>query len=571
MSADVVGYSKMMAVAEDATLAKLKAHRKHIFDPAVRRFNGRIVKLIGDGTLAEFASVQEAVLCAVDVQKQLASNPSDLRLRIGVHLGDIVVEDDDIYGDGVNVAARVEAEANAGGICISSTVYDSLVNKLGEQFIDHGEQRLKNLTRPVRLYKWEPAGSSSANVTSAARDKPSVAVLPFTNMSGDAEQEFFSDGISEDVITGLSRFRTISVVARNSAFSFKGKNLTAGEIGAKLGVQYLLEGGVRRAGNRIRVTAQLVEAKTGNQIWAERYDRELKDIFDVQDEVASSIIAVLPGRVQHDVAERVSSKPTENMLAYELLLKAKALRDGLNADDTAQARRLLERALELDPDYARVYMYLADTYVVDLWLGLADEGAPEQALEIARAGAALDNRDVYIQDQLGYAYLCAGLWAQAETQFDKTLSQIENEAESMAWCGYGYLLLGCHDKAHDVVVEAMRLDPLHPPALDWILGQIYFFLGRYEEAISTLIGEALLNSVGRAFLASAYALSGRDKESREALKVFVQHRRQELESRGVPVADVTVECLTTGFRNMWRQDADQELLISGLRKAGLPD
>jgi TolB-like protein len=340
LAADVVGYSTMMATDEEVTLARLKSHREEVFDPAVRRFNGRIVKLIGDGTLVEFASVQEAVRCAVDIQQQLAATSLKLSLRIGVHLGDVVVEGDDIYGDGVNVAARLEAEAKSGGICISSTVYDSLANKLGERFVDQGLQNLKNLTRPIKLYNWEPSGNVPPTATTAARDKPSVAVMPFTNMSGDDDQEFFSDGISEEIITGLSRFRTLFVVARKSAFSLKGKDLTASEIGAKLGVQYLLEGSVRRSGKRIRITTQLVEAETGNQIWAERYDRELEDVFEVQDEVARNIIAVLPGRVQHDVADRVSSKPAENMRANELLLKAKALRDGF-ADHTERAAHLL--------------------------------------------------------------------------------------------------------------------------------------------------------------------------------------------------------------------------------------
>ncbi|MGR3676807.1 MAG: adenylate/guanylate cyclase domain-containing protein, partial [Paracoccaceae bacterium] len=497
---------------------------------------------------------------------------SDIRLRIGINLGDVIVEGGDIYGDGVNLAARLEAEADPGGICVSAVLAENSANKVAHRFTDMGERQLKNLPKPIRVFQWSPGARPAAESGkwSAARDKPTIAVLPFVNMSGDPEQAYFSDGMSEDIITGLSRFRTLSVMARNSAFSLRDKDLTAAEIGARLGVQYLVEGSLRRAGDRVRITAQLVEARTGNHIWAERYDRVLEDVFEVQDEVARAIIAVLPGRVQTDVADRATRKPTDNMQAYELLLKAKALRDGLNAADNARARALLERALALDPGYARVYMYLADTYVVDLWLGLADETAQGQALELARKGASLDNRDVYIQDQLGYAYLCAGLWDQAESQFDKTLSSIVNEAESMAWCGYGFLLLGDPEKAHDIVTEAMRLDPMHPPALDWILGQVLFFLGRYDDAIDHLIGEALLNSVGRAVLAGSYAMAGRLPEAQQALQMFLQGRSEELRSRGLH-PDGSVTALTSGFRGMWRRPEDLEKLMKGLQQAGLKE
>ena len=278
----------------------------------------------------------------------------------------------------------------------------------------------------------------------------------------------------------------------------------------------------------------------------------------------------MPGRVQHDVADRNSQKPTESMKAYELLLKGKALRDGLNAHDNAKAKDFFAKALKLDPNYARAYMYLADTYVVDLWLGLADEDAPRQALEIARKGAALDNKDVYIQDQLGFAYLCAQLWEEANAQFEKTLSQIVNEAESMAWCGYGFLLLGRYEKAREVVVEAMRLDPLHPPALDWILGQIYFFLGRYDDAVGKLIGEARLNSLADAFLVAAYAHSGRQHEAQLALEAFLINRLAELNSRGLFPETETISSLAGGFRGMWRNQEDWDRLASGLRLAGLP-
>ncbi len=408
-------------------------------------------------------------------------------------------------------------------------------------------------------------------LTDHATSRPSVAILPFTNLSGDPEQEYFSDGITSDIITGLSRFRTLFVIARHSSFAFKGDKIGINEVGQKLGAQYIVEGSVRRVGTTVRITAQLIESETGNHLWAERYDRELDDIFSVQDDVTQSIVSVLPGRVQDSVADRAYRIPTSNMKAYEYMLQGKHLRDGLNAEDNARARTALEKALKLDPNYARAYMYLADTYVVDLWLGLAEDDASHKSLQLSRKGAGLDNSDVYIQDQLGFALLCEGLWEDAEDQFTQTLSRIVNEAESMAWCGYAFLLLGHHERALKIVVEAMRLDPLHSPALDWVLGQVHFFAGNYGDVVRALIGEALLNSLGHAFLVSAYSYLGKIEEAQNALKIFITTRRKEFSSRNLIVEGDTITSLAGAYKEMWRNDADWEHLVEGLRKAGLPD
>ena len=573
LAADVVGYTRLMGADEAGTLRRLNALRESTLSPLITERGGRVVKLMGDGMLIEFSSVVDAVACAIAWQDQVegaAQGETALRFRIGINLGDVVVEGDDIYGDGVNIAARLEALADPGGICLSGDAFRQVRGKLDAAFDDLGERQLKNVAEPVRAYRVERAAASPAVAAAADPQKPSIAVLPFVNMSGDPEQDFFSDGIAEDIITQLSRFRTLFVIARNSSFAFKGTNADIKETGRKLGVRYVVEGSVRRAGNRVRITAQLIETETGNHLWAERYDRDLEDIFAVQDEVTRSIVAVLPGRVQDDVASRAARKPTDNMQAYELMLRGKALRDGLNAEDIAQARRLLERAIELDPSYARAHMYLADTYVVDLWLGLAGPAASGMSLELSRRGAALDNNDAYIQDQLGYAYLCEGLWEDAEAQFQKTMEKIVNEAESMAWCGYGFLLLGRLEKAQEITAEALRLDPLHPPALDWIMGQIRYFERRYDEAIRFLIGEALLNSLAHAFLAGAYAQLGRDREAGAALEAFIASRRREFASRGIEPGKRTVEGLAGSYRRMWRDTADWEHLADGLRKAGLP-
>jgi TolB-like protein len=532
--------------------------------------------------IAEFVSPVEAVRCAVKIQQELDSGDVDMpnharmQLRIGINLGDVIVEGKNLLGDGVNIAARLESIADPGGITIARSVYDQVRKQLDLDYVDMGDQQLKNIADVVQVYKVLISDEGSKSNESATLgplpeypDKPSIAVLPFVNMSGDPEQEYFSDGISEDLITQLSRFRTLFVIARNSSFSFKGKNIDVKAAGRTLGIQYIVEGSVRRAGNRVRITAQLVEARTGNHIWAERYDRELKDLFDVQDDVTQAIVAVLPGRVQEDVVERASRKPTENMKAYELMLLGKTYRDQLSAEGNAKARECCEKAIALDPRYARAYMYLSDSYIVDLWLGLVEPGKTGLALRLARQAASLDGNDVYIQDHLGFGYLNEGMWDEAEKQFDKTLSKIVNEAESMAWCGYAFLLLGHDDKARDIVVRAMRLDPLHPPTLEWILGQIYYFQGRYEDVIQLLVGEALLNSVAHAFLTGAYAHLGRMEEAQSALAAFILERRKEFNSRHIEIEKENCSTLASAYRIMWRNPANWERIVEGLRIAGL--
>ncbi|HSF95056.1 MAG TPA: adenylate/guanylate cyclase domain-containing protein [Thermohalobaculum sp.] len=576
LAADVVGYTRLMGEDEAGTLRRLTSLREDVIQPLIAAHRGRIVKLMGDGFLVKFASVVDSVACAVAWQQAVAERrgPEDaLRFRIGINLGDVIVEGSDIHGDGVNIAARLEALAEPGGICLSGDAFRHAKGKVEAGFEDMGEHDLKNVAEPVRVYRVTGGqfAGPAISAPAAAPDKPSIAVLPFTNTSGDPEHEAFSDGISEDIITELSRFRTLFVIARNSSFAFKGAAVGLAEIGRKLGVQYVVEGSVRRAGNRVRISAQLVETGTGNHIWAERYDRDLEDIFAVQDEVTRSIVAVLPGRVQEHVVTLASRKPTENMKAYELMLRAKSLRDSLNAEDTLKARQLLERAIELDPSYARAHMYLADTYVVDLWLGLGGPEASGKSLQLSRRGAALDNNDAYIQDQLGFAYLCEGMWEDAEAQFEKTLGKIVNEAESMAWCGYGFLLLGQHRKAQEVVLESLRLDPLHPPALDWILGQVHYFARNYEGTVQALLGEALLNSLAHAFLAAAYAQLGREDQARGALQGFIAARRREFDSRNIPAGGDSIAALAGSYRQMWRDRADWDHLVDGLRKAGLPE
>ena len=362
LSADVVGYSRLMGADESGTLARLKTHREEIIDPKIAEHHGRIVKLMGDGVLVEFASAVDAVQCATAFQRAMADRNADvaeeqrIELRVGINLGDIIVDGDDIYGDGVNVAARLEGLAEPGGVCISRTTRDQVRDKLDIALKDLGEVEVKNIARPVRVFRVRVAepGTAAAPGDPAARagqpipaDRRSLAVLPFDNMSADAEQEFFADGLTEDIIAQLSRFSDLLVISRNSTFTYKGKATKVQEVARDLGVRYVVEGSVRKAGARVRVTVQLIDAAEDRHVWAERYDRDLEDIFAIQDEITTAIVATLPGRVEADTQDRARNRPTENMPAYECVLAGKVLHHRSKREENVEAR-----AIELDPNYA---------------------------------------------------------------------------------------------------------------------------------------------------------------------------------------------------------------------------
>ncbi|HET9740795.1 MAG TPA: adenylate/guanylate cyclase domain-containing protein, partial [Solirubrobacteraceae bacterium] len=366
MAADIVGYSRLIEADEAGTLAAIRELRRATIDPLLAEHHGRIVKLMGDGAIVEFASVVDAVACAVAVQKALAARQTEaperqIVFRIGVNLGDVVVEGEDLLGDGVNVAARLEQLCPPGGVLISGTVFDHLQGKLDCSFEYAGERQLKNIERPVRVYRVAADGAASppASPAEATPAKPLVAVLPFANMSGDAEQAYFSDGITEDIITELARFHELLVIARNSSFAFRGKDVDVREVGRTLGASYVVEGSVRRAASRIRITAQLVEARTGTHLWAERYDRPLEDVFAIQDEIARGIVATVAARVLEDSEAAARRRPPRDMRAYDLFLQGRRLSDSFTADAQAQSRAFFERARELDPSFARAYTGLA--------------------------------------------------------------------------------------------------------------------------------------------------------------------------------------------------------------------
>ncbi|MGZ5096198.1 MAG: adenylate/guanylate cyclase domain-containing protein [Burkholderiales bacterium] len=397
LAADVAGSCRLIGMDEEGTVAQLRALRKTLFDPKVTDHHGRIVKNTGDGALVEFASVVDAVRCAVEVQRGMAEQNTDvpqhkrIEFRIGIHVGDIIIADDDIFGDGVNIAVRLETLAEPGGILVSGNAHDYVRNKVDVGFDDIGAHTLKNIADPVRAYRVSGTPTVAMSLDRAATDKPSVAVLPFDNMSGGEEQQYFSDGISDDIITELSRFRQLRVLARNSSFQFRGPNVDVGRVSRELGIQYILEGSVRRFGNRIRITAQLIDASSGHHVWADRFDRPLEELFDVQDQVVRTIVGTLVGRLQADRTDRAKRKPPISLVAYECVLRGDALPVYDDASE-AEARRLFKRAIELDPEYAKSYALLAFAICREWYLDMTgSDAALDEALVLAKRAVELDD------------------------------------------------------------------------------------------------------------------------------------------------------------------------------------
>jgi adenylate cyclase len=532
LAADVVGYSRMMAKDEAGTLSALKRHREGLFDPAVAAHNGRIVKLIGDGTLVEFGSVVDAVKCALAIQiAAKGANGSDLSivLRIGVNLGDVIIDGDDIYGDGVNVAARLEPLAEPGGIAIASIVRESVGNRLDVSFADGGEVSVKNMERPIRVWRWHP-GAGAGRAAAAPPGKadaahPSIAVLPFANMSGDAEQEYFSDGITEDIITDLSKVGGLAVIARNSTFAYKGKNVDIRHVGRELGVRSVLEGSIRRAGNRVRITAQLIDAETGAHLWAERYDRDLTDIFAVQDDVTRQIVTALKVALTPQDKARLSTPApggTSNPEALDCLLKARVLLTRPNKDRNLfnNSLALLERALALDPDYAEAMAGLAMAYNLDFHNRWSD--TPDAS--IGRA-MALAERAIAMEPGNAFAHFVACIVATFMKDLDRAMREAEialkltpNYASALNSRGVVSLYLGDAEAAITDIEMAMRLDPTFADLHLHFLGVAHFMLGHYETAAAHFRARITLTpetDLSRGFLVATLGQLGMPDEAKK--------------------------------------------------------
>lgn len=532
LAADVVGFSRLMEIDEAGTLAALQAHRAQLIEPLIAQNNGRIVKLMGDGALVEFASVVDAVACAVAIQQGIgernAGIADDKRIafRIGVNLGDIIVEGDDIYGDGVNVAARLEALAEPGGICISGTVRDHIAGKLDHAFVDGGAQAIKNISRPVHVWRWSAGGSVGAptdtqRAAAPISNKPSIAVLPFDNMSGDPEQEYFSDGITEDIITELARNRGLFVMARNSSFAFKGTAVDIAEVGRKLGVRYVVEGSVRKAGSRVRITAQLIEAATGSHVWAERYDRDLEDIFAVQDEVTRSIAAAVPGQLESDIVKASRRKPTGSLDAYDYYLRGKELMNGWRDDEIPEAIAAFERAVALDSNFARAYAHLGHMYLRRSWRTAAQSDL-EAADRESERGVRLDSADSDCLAHRGFISIFLRDYDGALDYLRRALRLKPDDPDYRAYMAVYLSHTGDYAGGVEMVRGAMRDNPHFPPFYHEAHGIALAAARRYEEAVKSFLAIRNPSYYVYVWLAGCLAKLGRRDEARAQARIALK-------------------------------------------------
>jgi adenylate cyclase len=533
LAADVVGYSRMMGADEGGTLMALKRHRETVFNPAVAEHKGRVVKLIGDGTLVEFGSVVDAVNCALAIQGALANEPAasgNIALRIGINLGDVIIDGDDIYGDGVNIAARLEPLAEPGGVCIASIVNESIGNRIDVAFENGGEVHVKNIDRPIRVWKWHPGNGGnpiSADLRTApmpkpVREAPSIAVLPFENMSGDSEQEYFSNGITEDIITDLSKVGGLLVIARNSSFAYKGRNIDIRTIGRELGVRSVLEGSIRRAVNRVRITAQLVDAGNGGHLWAERYDRDLTDIFAVQDEVTRQIVGALKVTLSPAGANALAAGAPTSVDAHDLFLRGRALVYGSvkTRETFERASDFLRRAVECDPGYAEAYALLSTLCALDYqnrWSRDSGQSAAE-ALRLADQAIDRNSKEPFGHYAAAVAAVLTGSLERALAATEAALALNPNFALAYDSRGVIHLLSGEPLAAIQCFETAMRLDPAYSQQYIHFLGFAYLVAGKYATAAAYFRERIILvptTDFSRAFLVSALGHLDQFDEARQ--------------------------------------------------------
>jgi adenylate cyclase len=538
LSADVKGYSRLMGEDEEWTLRTLNTY-KEVMGSLILQHRGRVVGTEGDRVLAEFASVVDAVQCAVEIQQVLRAKnamlPENRRMefRIGINLGDVIEEGNTIYGDGVNIAARLEGLAEPGGICISESAYQQIENKLPLRYDYLGEHEVKNIAKPVRVYKAqiEPEvvpSRPSVEVASKGKmafplpDRPSIAVLPFVNMSDDPKQEFFSDGITEEIITALSKVPNLFVIAHHSTFTYKGKPVKVKQVSEELGVRYVLEGSVQKSGDRVRITAQLIDALSSHHLWAERYDRDLKDIFALQDEITMKVITGLQVELTAGEMAGLMAKGTKNIDAFIKYLQAFELANRLTKGGNAQARKIFEEAIALDPGYSRLYMGLALAHFYDVWFGTTE--SPDQSLarsfELAQKAISLDDSDATAYSVLGAIYVMKRQYDRAIAECERAVSLDPNSAENFIRLGYVLNWAGRAEEAIPYIQNAMRLNPL-PPANYFVhLAVSYRESGQYEKAIEAS-KKALQREPNSQFpymtLAISYIRLGREEEARAAV------------------------------------------------------
>jgi adenylate cyclase len=561
--ADVVGYSKLMGSDEAGTLAQLKALQTEIIEPQIVKHAGRLFKSVGDGFLIEFASAVQAVSCAKAIQE--ANGEGRLPLRIGIHVGDVVVQGDDLMGDGVNVAARVEGIAEPGGIAITRAVHEQVRDKLDLGFMDKGEVELKNIQRPVQVFGIGGTKVDSQTTHLPLPDKPSIAVLPFQNMSGDAEQEYFADGMVEDVITALSRTKSLFVIARSSSFAYKGRSPDIRLVGRELGVRYVLEGSVRKAGSRVRITGQLIEAETGMHLWADRFESSIQNIFELQDQVTSSVVGAIAPTLEQAEIERSSRKPTENLQAYDYYLRGMSSLYNYSKEANQQALNLLRKAGDLDPNFALSFAQASWCYSQRLTFGWAKDRVHEaiEAELLARRALGLDRSDPRVLATVGWVlvYVLRRIREGADL-VDQALHLDPNFAIGWTWRGFAKLWLGVENPSDDFE-HALRLSPLDPRSFIAESGMAYahLFAGRYDDAslwAARALGRRPNYPVAFWVLMASMALAGNVDGARQA---WASYRQIDPDAR-------------TANHREWmplQRREDIEKLVYGLRLAGLPE
>jgi len=536
LAADVVGYSRLMGINEEGTLAALKTHQRELIDPKIAEHRGRIVKTTGDGALVEFASAVDAVRCAVEIQcamsERSATIPEDRRIdfRIGINVGDVIIDEGDVYGDGVNIAARLEGIADRGGICISDDTFRQVRDKIDVGFDDVGERQLKNIERPVRVYRVQ-LGKTVQRVerAPASTKRPSIAVLPFQNMSGDPEQEYFADGMVDEIITGLSRIKWLSVVSRNSSYLFKNRPATMKDVAATLGVRYVLEGGVRKSGNRVRITAQLIDAETDAHLWAEQYDRLLEDVFALQDEITMCVVGAIEPSVRKAEIDRIKRQRPDNFTAYDLLLQSQQFVFAGMPAEAAKAITLLEQALKLEPNYSAAHAYLSWCLHARFGRGGLREEDRLAAVDHARAAVALGNDDA---TALAIAALVLAYdghdVSTALKVFDRALELSNCNVFALCWNAAILAWIGRSELAIERAQRALRLGPFD--SLIWrahhALSIAYFDSHRYGDAADSARSVIAANSaysLPRAILAAALLRLGRLDEARAAARTVLEH------------------------------------------------
>jgi adenylate cyclase len=591
LAADVVGYSRLMGVSEEGTLIRLKAIRKAIVDPAIAEHRGRIVKTTGDGLLVEFASAVDAARCAAEVQRRMAENNSDvpqqsrIDFRIGIHVGDIIIDDNDIFGDGVNIAARLEGIAEPGGLCISDDAQRQIRGKVDLAFDDMGQQSLKNIAQPMRAWRLrlgaappaagqpvspqqkpeaKPAPPMAETAAALALpEKPSIAVLPFQNMSGDAEQEYFADGMAEDIITALSRFKSLFVIARNSSFTYKGKSVDIKQVGRELGVRYVLEGSVRKAGNRVRITGQLIDATTDRHLWADRFDGALEDVFGLQDQVTASVVGLIAPTLELAEIERMRQKPTDRLDSYDFFLRGMASLNQMGS--LSEGREFFKKAFELDPEYGAAYAMAAATLMMQQGL----RGVPltaemrTDAIRLADLGSKLAGGDAFVLAISGHVLTYLG------HQYDRGAAMVEqavalNPNLAVAWYSRGWVTLMCGEgeravESFDRMVRLSPLDRLRTSAWNGSSFGLYQ-LGRYDEGCAVAMKS--LQLARNAHTMGAFAVNamgaGRTAEASQMVAELLK--------------------LQPGFRTSHVREAfpvrdlgEREKMVAAFRAAGLPD